>query len=406
MSKIKILAIPPDTYGVGKYRILDPFKFLGDNHSDEFHVDIVLDKIEDERIFDNYDIIYFHSFIKQTSHEDNIELIKRLKSKGIKLIMDIDDFWLVDQRHPMYHQVMSLEIPKKKVEFMRLADWVSCTTEKFASTIKQRIGINNVIVFPNAIDENEQQFQPNPTKSDFVRFGWLGGSSHLHDIELMRSGLSTTGNQFKNTQFVLCGFDLRGNITEINPKTKERRVRPIEPMETVWYKYEQVFTDNYKIVGEDTKKELLKFNHTNHTPLENRYVRVWTQPVNKYGNNYNLLDVSLAPLVQSDFNTNKSQLKAIEAGFHKKALIASETLPYTIDLVSAVDFGGKFNDKGNALLVSPSKNHKQWAQHMKRLVENPNLIEDLGNKLYETVKDKYSLKNVTQQRIQFFKSII
>jgi glycosyltransferase involved in cell wall biosynthesis len=121
--------------------------------------------------------------------------------------------------------------------------------------------------------------------------------------------------------------------------------------------------------------------------------------------NYNSFDVSLAPLVPSEFNANKSQLKAIEAGFHKKALIASETLPYTIDLVHALN-EGKFTDKGNALLVSPSKNHKQWAQNMKKLIENPNMIEDLGNRLYETVKDKYSLVNVSINRTQFFKSII
>ena len=406
MSKIRILAIPPDTHGVGKYRILDPFKYLGDNYSDEFHIDIQINGVEDESVFENYDIIYFHSFLKQTSHEENLELIGKLRSKGIKLIMDIDDYWLVDQRHPMYHHIVSMEIPRKKVELMRAADWVSCTTEKFAETINKRVGIKNVIIFPNAVDDAEPQFQPKPIESEFIRFGWLGGSSHYHDLELIKGGISMTTNQFKNTQFVLCGFDLRGNMTEINPKTKERRTRPIEPMETVWYKYELIFTDNYKTVSEDYKKQLLKFTHADYTPFNERYVRVWTQPVSKYANNYNFMDVSLAPLVESDFNANKSQLKAIEAGFHKKALIASETLPYTLDLVSAVEFGGTYNDKGNALLVSPSKNHKQWAQHMKRLVENPNMIEDLGNKLYETVKDKYSLRNVTQQRIQFFKTII
>ena len=289
---------------------------------------------------------------------------------------------------------------------MRASDWVSCTTEKFAETIKKRVGVKNIIIFPNAVDDAEPQFQPKPTESEFIRFGWLGGSSHYHDLVLMKGGISMTTNQFKNTQFVLCGFDLRGNMTEINPKTKERRTRPIQPMETVWYKYELIFTDNYKTVSDDYKNQLLKFTHADYTPFNERYVRVWTQPVSKYANNYNFMDVSLAPLVESDFNANKSQLKAIEAGFHKKALIASETLPYTLDLVSAVEFGGTYNDKGNALLVSPSKNHKQWAQHMKRLVENPNMIEDLGNKLYETVKDKYSLRNVTQQRIQFFKTII
>jgi len=115
--------------------------------------------------------------------------------------------------------------------------------------------------------------------------------------------------------------------------------------------------------------------------------------------------VSLAPLVESLFNGNKSQLKVIEAGFHKKAIIASEADPYTLDLISAVD-NGVFNKNGNALLVNPKRNHKDWAKNMKRLIENPNMIEDLGERLYETVKDKYSLKKVCQDRVEFFKSII
>jgi len=109
--------------------------------------------------------------------------------------------------------------------------------------------------------------------------------------------------------------------------------------------------------------------------------------------------------VESEFNANKSQLKVIEAGFHKKAIIASETKPYTLDLVSALD-NGVLNNRGNALLVNPNRNHKDWGKHMKKLVDNPNMIEDLGNRLYETVKDTYSLKKVCKDRVEFLKSII
>jgi glycosyltransferase involved in cell wall biosynthesis len=405
MSKIRILAIPPDTYGVGKYRILDPFKYIGDNYSDEFHVDIVTNVEQNDEFFKNYDIVVFHSFIHQSSHEDNIERIKKLKSQGIKVIMDIDDFWAADQRHPLYHQIKANDLPRKKVELMRASDYVTCTTETFANTIKSRVGIKNVLVFPNAVNPNESQFQPKPTKSEKIRFGWLGGSTHLYDIELLRGGISSINSNYDNVQFVLCGFDLRGNVTEINQETQERRVRPIKPMETVWYKYEQIFTDNYKSVDDLYRLNLHNFTESNFDASNKKYLRVWTQPVGKYASNYNLFDVSLAPLHPSDFNSNKSQLKVIEAGFHKKPIIASETLPYTIDLTSAFN-DGKFNDKGNALLVSPNKNHKQWSQHMKRLIDNPNMIEDMGNRLYETVKDKYSLVTVSENRTQFFKSII
>jgi glycosyltransferase involved in cell wall biosynthesis len=406
MSKIKILAIPSDKHGVGKFRIMDPYTFIGEKHSDDVHVDITFNAEDNDEYFLNYDIVVFHSFIHQTTHDSNINRIKWLKSKGIKVIMDIDDLWFVDQRHPMYHQIKASRIGEMKIEMMRMVDAITTTTSIFAKTIIDRLGVKNVQIFPNAVNEDESQFQVNTTKSDKVRFGWLGGSSHLHDLELMSNGISSTHYSFKDkVQFVLCGFDLRGTVTEMSPNG-EKRQRPIQPLETVWYKYEKFFTDNYKVLSEEYKNYLHNFTETPSFNDENEpYRRRWTKEINSYATNYNTFDVSLAPLVDSLFNGNKSQLKVIEAGFHKKAIIASDVDPYTLDLTSAVD-NGVLNNKGNALLVNSKRNHKDWAKHMKRLIENPNMIEDLGNRLYETVKDKYSLKNVCNDRVQFFKTII
>jgi glycosyltransferase involved in cell wall biosynthesis len=407
MSKLRVLAIPSDAHGVGKYRVLDPFKFIGNNFNEDVHVDIVMNLADHDDVFNNYDVVIFHSFIHQVNHERNVERVKWLKNKGIKTIMDIDDFWTVDQRHPMYEQIKIAKIGEKKAELLKLVDYVTCTTSFFATEIKKRLGLrDNVFVFPNAVDENEPQFKPNPIKSDRIRFGWLGGSSHLHDIELLKSGIESTQNNYLNkTQFVLCGFDLRGTVTEIDRTTGQQKQRPIMPHETVWSKYESIFTSSYKVLDNDYKNFLTSFKEGDYPSMDVPYIRRWTQDISKYAMNYNYFDVSLAPLVESFFNSCKSQLKVIEAGFHKKAIIASETCPYTIDLVSAVD-SGVFNDKGNALLVPERKNHKEWAKHMKRLVENPALVEDLGNRLYETVKDTYSLKKVCNDRVQFLKSVV
>jgi glycosyltransferase involved in cell wall biosynthesis len=406
MPKIKILAIPSDKHGVGKYRILDPYIFIGDNFSNDFHVDISFDVPNTDESFLNYDVVVFHSFIHKTTHEENIKRINWLKNKGIKTVMDIDDYWLVDIKHPMFGHIRDNKVAEKKVEMLKLVDYVSTTTPLFADTIKKRLNVKNVEVFYNAVNPDEPQFIPNPIKSEKIRFGWLGGSSHLADLELMRDGIKTTlSNYNSKSQFVLCGFDLRGNITEIDRQTGEKRQRPIRPLETIWYSYENIFTDNYRQVDPEYKKFLLSFVREDYEATDKTYVRRWTEDIKKYAFNYNHFDVSLAPLVDNEFNTNKSQLKIIEAGFHKKAVISSEVKPYTLDLVSALD-EGVLNKNGNALLVSPRRNHKDWAKHMKRLIENPNMIEDLGNRLYETVKDKYSLKSVTENRINFFKTII
>jgi glycosyltransferase involved in cell wall biosynthesis len=384
---------------------MDPYQFIGDNHSDDIHVDITYNADNNDEYFLNYDIVVFHTFIHQTNHEQNIGRIKWLQSKGIKVIMDIDDLWFVDQRHPMYHQVKASKIGEMKIDMLKAVDYVTTTTTIFAKTIKDKLHIKNIEIFPNAVNEDEPQFKREPIKSDKIRFGWLGGSSHLHDIELMSNGISSTHNSFKDkVQFVLCGFDLRGSVTEINQEGKQRQ-RPIQPTETVWYKYEKFFTEDYKVLSPQYKSFLNTFVDTPYDDENESYRRRWTKDIKTYASNYNTFDVSLAPLVESQFNANKSQLKVIEAGFHKKAIIASETDPYTLDLISAVN-DGKLNDNGNALLVNPRRNHKDWAKHMKRLVENPNMIEDLGNRLYETVKDKYSLKKVCQDRVEFFKTII
>jgi glycosyltransferase involved in cell wall biosynthesis len=147
------------------------------------------------------------------------------------------------------------------------------------------------------------------------------------------------------------------------------------------------------------------FTENDYPGVENEnYVRVWTRPVTSYAKNYSKFDISLAPIKNHIFNRMKSQLKVIEAGFYKKALIASNVGPYTIDLKHALK-NGEFTD-GNALLVDEVRNHSDWAKNIKKLVDNPNMITDLGERLYETVKDKYDLNNVTKTRAEFYKSLI
>ena len=409
MSKIKMLVIPPDKNGVGKFRMANPFVYIQENYSEDFHIDIKYEIPNDDSEFNDYEIIIAHSFIHNSIDiESNIKRVEWLKNKGKIVIIDTDDYWKIDFRHPMFvNEQITKTNTDIKCKWLKSASYITTTTSHYKNTIIKELNFKNVEVFPNAVDETESQFQSKPTKSDRLRFGWLGGSSHKYDIDLLESGIHTTLNQYQDqTQFVLCGFDTRGKRREINQTTGQVTERDILPTETVWYDYEQIFTKNYTSVDSDYLKYLKLYKELDYNDLDKPYRRVWTRPVNVYANNYNNFDVSLAPLVESTFNCNKSQLKIIEAGFHKKALIASETNPYISDLISAIDFGGGYNDKGNALLVSTTKNHKDWGKHMVRLIKNPNLVEDLGEKLYETVKDTYSLKKVSEDRVQFLKSIV
>jgi glycosyltransferase involved in cell wall biosynthesis len=401
MSKIKVLVVPSDRTGVGKFRSVDPHVFLQNLYGNEFHVDIVYDpSYDDMNFWKDYQIIVYHRSIGQ-DFEKAHTLIQKLNDLGIITICDIDDYWMPGKEHPIHDIIRVNKINEKIIANLRVSKYVTTTTELFADEIRK---INkNVIVFPNAINPNEPQFKEPTIESDRLRVGWLGGSSHLHDLQLLNLAQKP---QYKDKlQFVLCGFDTRGTVTEINQQTGEHKRRDILPHETVWAQYEKIFTQNLTTVSEEYKKYLLQYTQESYpNELNEAYVRVWTQPVTSYAKNYSKFDVSLAPIKNHMFNRMKSQLKVIEAGFYKKAVIASDVGPYTIDLKHCLNHGN-FVD-GNALLVNENRNHSDWSKYIEKLLKNPNMVKDMGERLYETVKDKYDLNNVTKDRASFYKSVI
>jgi glycosyltransferase involved in cell wall biosynthesis len=399
MSKIKVLVVPSDRSGVGKFRSVDPHIFLQNQYSDEFHVDIVYEPpYEDMSFWTQYQIVAYHRSIGPDFDNAN-RLIQMLNSLGVVTVCDIDDYWMPGKEHPIHDIIRVNKINEKIVANLKVSKFVTTTTEIFADEIRKYN--KNVIVFPNAINPNESQFKEKTEESDKVRVGWLGGSSHLHDIQLLDSGFSKLLHLKDKVQYVLCGFDTRGTVTEINAQTGEQTKRNILPAETVWARYEEIFTQNYKTVSEGYKNHLLKYSQEEYLGDKNEsYLRVWTKPVTGYAKNYSKFDISLAPIKNTMFNRMKSQLKVIEAGFYKKAIIASNIGPYTIDLKHCMD-NGNFVD-GNAILINEARNHADWAKFIEKLVKNPNLIKDMGERLYETVKDKYDLSNVTNDRKQFY----
>ena len=296
---------------------------------------------------------------------------------------------------------------------IKSAEHITTTTTLFADEISK--SNKNVSVIANAIDPTERQYIPTPTKSDRVRIGWLGGSSHLKDIELLKglvSKLKSDGLMDK-VQFVLCGFDLRGYKTIYDAKTQTQKQVKIEPKDSVWTKYEEIFTDGYKTVSPEYKEHLLRFTKEEFNGVENEsYKRVWTKPISSYASGYNQFDISLAPLVENKFNAMKSQLKVIEAGFHKKAIIAQNFGPYQIDLTNVYTKSTTKADptydleNGNAFLVDSSKNHKQWYKYIKRLINDPSEIEVLGNNLHKMVSEKYSMEKISEDRRNLYKSLV
>lgn len=422
-KKLEVLVCPSDRTGVGAFRSTNPHLALENKYPDEFHVDIDYHPdLSNDEFLKKYDIIHYHRTLGP--YEQMIEMNERLKNLGVVSIMDIDDYWAPGQHHPAYDLIKKNFMDLKVAVNIKHAQYITTTTPIFAAEIAKTN--KNVFVLPNAIDPTEKQFIPNPEPSDRIRIGWLGGSSHEKDLDILKGVVNRlrVDGLINKVQFVLCGFDLRGTQTDIvkivdpvtgqpviDPKTgkqmEEVKTRDITPMESVWYRYEKIFTDDYQSVSPEYKAFLLKFNQAEYPNVKNEpYRRVWTKPITTYANNYNLFDISLAPLAENLFNKVKSQLKVIESGFHKKALIAQNFGPYQIDLTNAIEFGGGFNIKANAILVDTKKNNKDWYNAIKKLINNPEMISRLQNNLHSTVVDRYSVDKVTDERRELYKTLI
>jgi glycosyltransferase involved in cell wall biosynthesis len=406
-KKINVLVVPSDTFGVGHYRSVSPHTNLDRLYGDEFDVEIKYN-VDWSQLneFDKYDIIHIH---KGLYHNMEVfwNFLDYCKANNITTVMDIDDNWEVGQQHPLYATNKAMKVAEKIIENIRRFDYVTTTTEIFANKIRKYN--QNVLVFPNAINPDDEQYKPEKNPSKRIRFGFVMGSAHEKDMEQFKGVVNSLPQEVKDKiQIVLCGFDLRGTVNLLNKDGSLASQRPIKPTESVWYSYEKTCTNDYKECSPGYKDFLLKFLKGVQWPLvENEvYRREWTKDVSEFAKHYRNLDVLFAPLDCNGFNEVKSELKLIEGGFTNTAVICTDFGPYTIGTKSLFKKGGEIDMDGNCILIDPKKKQSGWKKAIIKLANNPEYIDILKKNLYNTVKDKYNIENVTNDRAKWYKTIV
>lgn len=400
-NQIKVLMVPSDIAGVGHYRNIWPGQEINKKYGDRFTIEIEhMPDFDNLDFFKKFDIVHFHRQLGQFDSQER--RINELRKSGVIVVVDIDDYWSPPKDHPMYGAAVKEDLAGKITATFKMVDYVTTTTDIFAKHIQKYNP--NIKIIPNAIDMSHPMWkQENQNPGGRVRISWIGGSSHNKDLELLKTSMNILHNDdsLKNKyQIVMCGYDTRGFITEIDQNGNVVQNRKIYPHETIWNVFEQYFTDNYNknLIPENYKKYLLKYENkpfTDFDVYDSGYVRRWTLPLTQYGKHYNYCDVCLAPLAENTFNEVKSELKIIEAGLTKKVLIAQEFGVYR-ELIK---------DGENGILIPKSKNLRGWYESIKKVINNPEFREKLSNNLYDFVKDKYTLEIVTQKRVEWYQEI-
>jgi glycosyltransferase involved in cell wall biosynthesis len=346
---VKILVIIPEPVtGVEYHRLIMPFENMGsdykitgvkniDHQSDEF--------------FKEFDLIYTSSVVSKSGFQE--VLWAQLKRLGIPVIVDRDDDWVLPHDHIMKSDWVKNKTAAQIVYNLKMADAVSVPTEYLAAKARQYN--KNVFVIPNAIDFNQPQFKTDQKvkdlKTEKVHIGWSGSVTHFHDVMMLTDTfmqLNSNPDTKGKYRVVLSGF-VEGDM--------------------IWKEYEKIFTSGFKIA-------------------EDQYCRINGMDVYTYASAYDLMDVGLIPLKDTEFNRCKSELKMMEMGAKKLPVVVSNQYPYTNIAKHGI----------NSLVA----NKNDWYKNIKKLIDSKEMRKDLGEALHNEIYTNFNILNINELRKEMF----
>lgn len=247
---------------------------------------------------------------------------------GSKVVVDIDDSWHRDSDILLAEDKEMNDLYVWATEAsISSADLVTTTTKRLAEYI--RPFNKNVVVLPNALNPSEYQWEVVDREIDMT-FGYLGSTKHERDLRLV-------------------DYNFKEEDKECVVALKE---------------YED-------ILGATQVLEL--------------------KDIDTYGTMYDAIDISIAPLVDTNFSRMKSPLKLVEAGFKKKAVICQDIPPYS-----------DHKDLVEHCLTVPIKG--SWREAIESLT--PNKVKEMQEGLHKVAVENYNISKVNKTRYEAFLSLL
>lgn len=253
------------------------------------------------------------------------EFKKWLKKYKVKLILDNDDFWELPDDNPA-QEIYKRQVSREILASIRIADEIWTPSPTLAHKMKK---VNKNVpyrIIPNTIYEKEEQWvnqEKDPNPKGLVRFGYTGANGHRNDILSM-------GVTFENHELYCM------NLMD----------------------YPDIMRAKYTMY-----------------PLD----------IHLYAQLYRHFDVSLAPLLNNKFNRCKSELKVVEAGYTKTAIIASNTTPYKETII---------HNKTGILCSTP----EDWRKAVNEMTLEK--AKNLAGELYEFCKKNYDISQINKERLK------
>lgn len=349
--------------GVGWYRILNPLRKIenitifgkysigGETEKERTQVGEVISKIGK---------VMFMKYVDDWAPVAHLITIKRVF--GLKLVIDIDDDLFnihPDNIASKWHYPGSKKNEALKF-FIKNADHLVVSTPPLASSMSQ-FGIP-ITVIPNTIDEAiwkpkkstkeviltefDARYgeirKVSPQKDRMIRIGWASSANHAQDVPVIKEAMRELLEKYDNIEFWIIGYP----------------------------------TDAFKDLGSRVRLILGTSGYAAY-PMFLRNLN---------------LDISIAPIIDDQFNRGKSNIKWMEASMLGLPTVASKVYPYENSI--------KHSETGFL-----ARNTENWVFYLSKLIENKELRETMGKDAKKAVLKDYNVKNYLEDYTKLFEKI-
>lgn len=246
--------------------------------------------------------------------------LREYKLAGIKIIQDMDDAFTLSSNHVLKETYRVNGMGDRFKALLDLADIVTVTNDYLASELTPYTN-GEVVVVPNALSYDEGQFTLSEDTESGTPIVYVGGNTHLHDLELVRKALPIN-------ELTIAGVSQGCPVwDEVTKRFRGASTKPQASLDTYMSLY-----DGHKI--------------------------------------------ALAPLEKNTFNACKSNLKVLEAGAKGLPIITSKVHPYLNDIdKDIVIYGNSENSWRSAVtkLLKDDEYRKdkglELAEHVRRFYQ-------------------------------------
>lgn len=258
-------------------------------------------------------------------------LIEKCKLLNISIIYETDDDLInIDDTHPHYEFYQDKRLGIEYI--IQNSDAVVVSTVHLKKVLMKFN--ENIIIIPNILTEYWNESTHNPKQDDKIRIGYMGTFSHTNDLKMIKNAILDVKKYFelKNKKII---FELIGGT----------------PNELNWAN-RILFTSKERPYPNFVKflKKTIKW------------------------------DIAIAPLVQSNINFSKSNLKYLEYSALGIPGVYSEIGQYKESIINEY----------NGLLIK-NNTSEEWTENIIKLIENKQLQNHIVKNSRKDIQENYSI---------------